>query len=343
MSQLAEDHQPLIGDAITGDTPGLLIVIEKFPEADVVDGHPRHRSGHGRSRAGPRRTSRSTPPSSDRPRSSRTPPGKLGWAALAGLLLARAWSSGSGWARGGTRWSRRWPCSCSGTAAALTLQATGAVMNTMTLAGLALALTVAVGDAVADLDSLRTRGRTPRPPGDTAEPTPDGSVAPADAGAVTPRIAILTTALRRSRIPVLFGALISAVAIAPSFFVPGLDGEILPALAIAYLVTLGIAMIVALTVTPALASLLLRRKDDTEAANEPAAVEGMTTRYSETMERASAGRGGWIAALVARRARRRRARHHPVGDLRRARARRRCPTARSWSSGTRPRARRTRR
>ncbi len=58
-------------------------------------------------------------------------------------------------------------------------------------------------------------------------------------------------------------------------------------------------MIVALTVTPALASLLLRRKDDTEAASEPAAVEGMTTRYSETMERASAGRGGWIAALVA--------------------------------------------
>ena len=181
----------------------------------------------------------------------------------------------------------------SGTAAALTLQATGAVMNTMTLAGLALALTVVVGDAVADLDSLRTRGRALRPRGIPRAgggrvvgcPTDVGS----DADAVTPRTGILTTALRRSRLPALFGALVSAVAIAPSFFVPGLDGEILRAVAIAYLVTLAVAMIVALTVTPALASLLLPRKDDTEAAKEPAAVAGMTTKYSEAMERSVRG------------------------------------------------------
>src|SRR6266536_2015416 len=36
VSQVVEDHQPLIGDAITGDGPGLMLVIEKFPGASTV-------------------------------------------------------------------------------------------------------------------------------------------------------------------------------------------------------------------------------------------------------------------------------------------------------------------
>ncbi|MDQ4137935.1 MAG: efflux RND transporter permease subunit, partial [Actinomycetota bacterium] len=106
-------------------------------------------------------------------------------------------------------------------------------------------------------------------------------------------------ALRRSRMPALFGALISAVAIAPSFFAPGVNGEILRALAIAYLVALGAAMLVALTVTPTLASMLLRPRDYEEARTEPAAISRMRTRYAGLMERAPAGRRGWIAPLVA--------------------------------------------
>ena len=272
-----------------------MIVIEKFPEADVVQ--VTRGIEEAMADLAPGLTDIEVDTTVFRPATFlETAAGQLGWAALAGLLLA-ALVIGLG--LGSWRYAliAALAVLVSGTAAALSLQATGAVMNTMTLAGLALALTVVVGDAVADLDSLRTRGRAPRPLGAT-KPEAAGS-ADADAAAVTRRTGILTTALRRSAFPVQFGALISAVAIAPSFFVPGLDGEILRALAIAYLVTLLVAMVVALTVTPALASLLLRRKDDAEEPKESVAVAGMTTKYSTVMERTSAGPGGWIAALVA--------------------------------------------
>ena len=34
---MVEDHQPLIGDAVSTDGPGLLLVVEKFPGADMLD------------------------------------------------------------------------------------------------------------------------------------------------------------------------------------------------------------------------------------------------------------------------------------------------------------------
>ncbi|GAA1751290.1 efflux RND transporter permease subunit [Agromyces humatus] len=295
VADLREDHQPLIGDAITGDGPGLLIVIEKFPEADVLEvtrGIEAAMADLAPGLAGIEADTTVFQPATF----LETAAGQLGWAALVGLLLV-ALVIGLG--LGSWRYAliAALAVLVSGTAAALTLQVTGAVMNTMTLVGLALALTVAVGDAVADLDSLRTRGTAPRPPRGSAAPTATDADASADA--VAQRTGILATALRRSRLPALFGALVSAVAIAPSFFIAGLNGEILRAVAIAYLVTLLVAMIVALTVTPALASLLLPRKDDAEAPKESTAVAGMTTKYAGAMERASAGRGGWIAALAA--------------------------------------------
>ena len=36
VADVVEDHQPLIGDALVGDEPGVLLVIEKFPWADTV-------------------------------------------------------------------------------------------------------------------------------------------------------------------------------------------------------------------------------------------------------------------------------------------------------------------
>ena len=32
-----EDHQPLIGDAVINDTPGLMLIVEKLPWADTVE------------------------------------------------------------------------------------------------------------------------------------------------------------------------------------------------------------------------------------------------------------------------------------------------------------------
>ena len=159
VADLSEDHQPLIGDAITGDTPGLLIVIEKFPEADVVD--VTRGIEAAMADLAPGLVDIEVDTTVFRPATFlENAAGQLGWAALAGLLLA-ALVIGLG--LGSWRYAliAALAVLVSGTAAALTLQATGAVMNTMTLAGLALALTVAVGDAVADLDALQHRGGGP--------------------------------------------------------------------------------------------------------------------------------------------------------------------------------------
>ena len=37
MAKVVEEHPPLIGDAIINNGPGLLLVIEKFPDADAVE------------------------------------------------------------------------------------------------------------------------------------------------------------------------------------------------------------------------------------------------------------------------------------------------------------------
>src|SRR5689334_238895 len=37
VANVVEDHQPLIGDALTNDKPGLLLVVEKFPGANTLE------------------------------------------------------------------------------------------------------------------------------------------------------------------------------------------------------------------------------------------------------------------------------------------------------------------
>ena len=37
VADLVEDHQPLIGDAVINDGPGLMLIVEKFPWANTLD------------------------------------------------------------------------------------------------------------------------------------------------------------------------------------------------------------------------------------------------------------------------------------------------------------------
>jgi Cu/Ag efflux pump CusA len=234
VTTLTEDHQPLIGEAVTGKQPGLLLVIEKFPDTsvgevtksveDVLDGL---RPGL------PGITVDSTV---FRPASFvESAVGKLGVALLVSLLVVTA-------AVGLIFRSWRYALlafvalSVAAVAAALVLQFQGAVLNTMAFAGLVLALVVVIGDVITDLYSFRQ------------ERTDDK----------TTREGLLAHALQRSRVPVLFAGLAALLAVAPSLFVPGAQGAFLKPLVLSYLLATAVAMLVALTVTPALASLLLR-------------------------------------------------------------------------------------
>lgn len=234
VTTLVEDHQPLIGDAVTGKTPGLLLVIEKFPDtsvADVTKGVEEILDG-----LRPGLTGITVDSTVFRPASFlESAASGLGVALLVSLLVVTA-------AIGLAFRSWRYAVlafvaiSVAATAAALVLQFQGAILNTMAFAGLILALIVIIGDVIMDLHSFRR---------DAA----DDKVSQG---------ALLAHGLQRSRVPVLFAGLVALLALAPALFVPGVDGAFFKPLVLSYLLATAVAMLIALTVTPALASLLLR-------------------------------------------------------------------------------------
>ena len=52
VATIVEDHQPLIGDGVVEDGPGLVLVIEKFPDANTLE-VTQERRGRARRRCSP--------------------------------------------------------------------------------------------------------------------------------------------------------------------------------------------------------------------------------------------------------------------------------------------------
>lgn len=234
VATLIEDHQPLIGDAVTGKTPGLLLVIEKFPDTSVME-VTRHIEETIQDLQ-PGLTGITVDTTVFRPSSFvDAAVSHLGVALLVSLLVVTA---AIGLAFRSWRYALLGfvATSVASMAAALVLQVQGAVLNTMAFAGLILALLVVIGDVITDLHSFRMEAANDK----------------------AAREGVLAHGLQRSRVPVLFAALAALLALAPALFVPGVEGAFLKPLVLAYLLATAVAMLVALTVTPALASLLLR-------------------------------------------------------------------------------------
>ena len=118
------------------------------------------------------------------------------------------------------------------------LSALGGTLNTMVLAGLVIALGEVVDDAIIDVENIlhRLRENTDRP--------------------------VLEVALHASlevRSAVVYATLIVVAVFVPIWFLEGVSGAFFRPLAIAYGVSVLASMVVALTVTPALALILLPR------------------------------------------------------------------------------------
>ena len=272
VSTLVEDHQPLIGDAMTGKAPGLLLVIEKFPDtsvADVTKGVEEVLDGLRPGLSGITVDSTVFRPASFLESAA----SGLGVALLVSLLVVTA---AIGLAFRSWRYAllALVAISTAAMAAALVLQFQGAVLNTMAFAGLILALVVIIGDVITDLHSFR-RG------------TSDEKMSRGD---------LLAHGLQRSRVPVLFAGLVALLALAPALFVPGVDGAFLKPLVLSYLLATAVAMLVALTVTPALGSLLLR------ASRKPQRSIPMVQKLGQRYRRSSgsfAKKGAVLVASVA--------------------------------------------
>ncbi len=257
VARVAEDHQPLIGDARVLGKPGLVLVVEKLPNANTVDVTNGVRAALDGLRPGLAGLDIDT--SIYQPAAYvHAAVGNVGWRLLAGLLLVvgllllafRGWRSALVAVA---------TILVSLTAAGLVLYARGTTVNTMVLAGLALALGAVIDDAVSGTERLAGRLRE----GD---------------GDVVPTVVAATVEVRNT---LTFATVFVLLPVVPVFFMGGVFGAFGRPLAASYALALIVSLVTAAVLTPALGLLLLGRAPGRASS----AAGWLTGRYDRLLGR----------------------------------------------------------
>ncbi|HEV7491797.1 MAG TPA: efflux RND transporter permease subunit [Rhodanobacteraceae bacterium] len=118
------------------------------------------------------------------------------------------------------------------------LETFGLSLNTMTLGGLVVALGVVVDDAVIDVENILRRMRAAGPNLDVRD--------------------LFTRASLEVRRPVFYATAAVAVAFLPILMMSGLQGAFFRPLSIAFLLAIGLSLLVAMSATPALCALVMK-------------------------------------------------------------------------------------
>lgn len=141
----------------------------------------------------------------------------------------------------------------------IVLHAAGQTINTMTLGGLAVALGVVIDDAIVDIENIvrRLRGVTER----------------------AQRAGVIAAASVEVRAPVVYATFVLVLTMLPVIALGGLQGAFFAPLGVAFVLAVLASLLVALTVTPALALLLL-------GSRAMPAEPGLVTRLKRWHERA---------------------------------------------------------
>ena len=234
------DHQPLIGDAVIKDGPGLLLVVEKLPWGNTLNVTRDVNKVIDSLKPGlPGITFDTT--IFRQSNFISTSIHNLSVALLLGFLLVVVIL---------LAFLYEWRVAAislltiplSLMAAVLILYWRGATVNTMTLAGLVIALGAVVDDAIIDVENILRRVRQDR-----------------RSGQRRPIASVILDASLEVRGPIVYATLIIVAAAVPIFLLPGLTGSFFRPLAVSYTLAIIASMAVALTVTPALSLILLRR------------------------------------------------------------------------------------
>jgi Cu/Ag efflux pump CusA len=236
VAQVVEDHQPLIGDANSGS--GLVLVVEKFPEANTLDVTRGLEEAVAALRPGLSGVEFDTtiyrPASFIEESIDNLTLALIIGSCLLVLVLGAFFFEWRAVVIGVV------VIPLSVVAAGLVLYALGETINAMVVAGFVAALGLVIFDAVGDVDNFARRLRRERQEG-------SGKSAAA---------ALLEASLEM-RGPAAYATVIIALALLPVFILEGLSGEFFPPQAASYLLAAAISMAVALTATPALGLLLL--------------------------------------------------------------------------------------
>ena len=239
VADIVTGHPPLIGDAVVNDGPGLLLIVEKFPGANTLEvtrGVEEALDALRPGLEGIEIDSTIFRPATfiEMAIDNLTLALLIGCILVVLILVAFLFE----WR---TAFISLVSIPLSLMAAALVLHLRGETMNVMVLAGLVIAVGVVVDDAIIDIENTWRRLRLHRQEG---------------SGASIPGV-ILEASLE-VRTPIIYATLINVVAIVPVFFLEGLSGAFFEPLALSYALAVLASMVIALTVTPALALILLR-------------------------------------------------------------------------------------
>jgi CzcA family heavy metal efflux pump len=239
VATLVEDHQPLAGDAVINDGPGLMLIVEKLPWANTLE--VTRGVEQALEELQPGLPGMEIDPTIFRPASFiEVSIDNLTQALLLGALLVVIVLA---------LFLFEWRAALisviaiplSLIAAGLVLYLRGDTINVMVLAGLVLSVGVVVDDAIIGIENIVRRLRRER--------TEGGGRSTA---------AVILDASLEVRGPIVYATLIILAGMAPIFFLEGLTGAFFKPLVLSYALAVGASMVVALTVTPALSLILLR-------------------------------------------------------------------------------------
>jgi CzcA family heavy metal efflux pump len=238
VARVVEDHQPLIGDALTKDGPGLLLVVEKFPGANTLE--VTREVEEALAELLPGLPGMEVDSNIFRPADFiEAAIHNLGIALLIGFILIAVILAAFFFAwRSVLIGLVAIPLSLAAAAFVLTL--TGATINTIALTGLLCAVGVVVCYAIIDLDNIVQRLRQERTEGNTNS---------------TARV-ILEASLE-SRSTMFYTTLILLLAVSPILFIEGSSGAFFRPMAVSYGLAILASLLVALTVVPALSLIIL--------------------------------------------------------------------------------------
>lgn len=145
----------------------------------------------------------------------------------------------------------------------LTFKAFDVSINTMTLGGLAVAIGELVDDSIVDIENIFRRLKENK---ESENPKP--------------ALKVIYKASLEVRSSIIYATFIVAVVFVPLFFLPGIEGRFLMPLGISYIVSLLASLIVSLSVTPVLASFLLKDSTLIKHKNESPFVK-FIKKYDE--------------------------------------------------------------
>jgi Cu/Ag efflux pump CusA len=273
VANVIEDHQPLIGDAVSTGPPSLFLVIEKFPGADTLKVTRDVEAAMADMAPGLKGISIDTQgyrPASFVEAALRN----VGWAALIGfvLLIALLFAIFASW-RAALIGAVVLPVSL--TTAAYVLYLQGTTFTTITLLGLAAAVCIMVDDVITDINAAR---------GITAE----------GAGGAEGE-APVRAAFSAVRGPLMFATLAMLLGTLPFLFLGSVATAFSRPLVLAFALAVLSSMVVSLLLTPTLAVLLLRGRGE----RRPGLLTRSTRRIFDRGFAAIAPRGrAWALAGV---------------------------------------------